>query len=102
MFKELKYFDWLFFASIALLSLFGLMMIYSTGLSGPVDTGLWIRQLIALARYLYDNYGLVGYAINQIAFYSTPIKPQAATDDPPFTLDYWRLNLAATRPGLGT
>jgi hypothetical protein len=22
----------------------------------------------------------------------------AATDDPPFTLDYWRLNLAATRP----
>jgi len=40
------------------------------------------RQLIALARYLYDNYGLVGYAVNQIAFYSTPIKPQAATDDP--------------------
>jgi len=27
---------------------------------------------------------------------------QAATDDPPFTLDYWRLNLNATKPGLGT
>jgi len=26
------------------------------------------------------------------------ITTMAATDDPPFTLDYWRLNLAATRP----
>ena len=24
----------------------------------------------------------------------------ATKDDPPFTLDYWRLNLAATRPAL--
>lgn len=27
---------------------------------------------------------------------------EAATDDPPFTLDYWRLNLSGTKPGLGT
>ena len=30
------------------------------------------------------------------------LSAQAAADDPPFTLDYWRLNLAATRPGSGT
>ena len=26
------------------------------------------------------------------------LSEQAATDDPPFTLDYWRLNIAATKP----
>lgn len=33
----------------------------------------------ALARALYDNGGLVGYAVNQIAIYSAPVWPQAAT-----------------------
>ena len=31
------------------------------------------------------------------AFLDT-LSDQAATDDPPFTLDYWRLNIAATKP----
>jgi len=47
--KALKYFDWLFFAGAILLSLTGLLMIYSTGLSGTVERGLWVRQLVALS-----------------------------------------------------
>lgn len=46
--KTLKYFDWPFFAGIVLLSLTGLVMIYSTGLSGPAPGSLWIRQAAAL------------------------------------------------------
>lgn len=46
--KNLKYFDWPFFAASVLLSSVGLLMIYSTGLSGRADSGLWLRQLLAL------------------------------------------------------
>ena len=46
--KTLKYFDWPFFAATLLLSLTGLIMIYSTSLSGGGDGKLWMRQLLAL------------------------------------------------------
>lgn len=38
-------------------------------------------RLSAVTRALYDNGGYVGYAVNQIAFYSTPLYPQAASKD---------------------
>jgi capsid protein len=38
-------------------------------------------QLAALSRALYDNGGFVGYAVNQIALCSTPVIPQAASDN---------------------
>jgi len=45
----------------------------------PLTAG-WERvRLSALARALYDNGGFVGYAVNQIAFYSVPVVPQAAS-----------------------
>ncbi len=52
------------------------------GAGGLPMTAGWQRvRLSALARALYDNGGFVGYAVNQIAFYSAPIIPQAASDD---------------------
>lgn len=39
------------------------------------------NQLLALGRYLYDNYGAVSYAVDTIANYSTPVRPQAASAD---------------------
>lgn len=39
------------------------------------------RADAALARALYDNGGFVGYAVNQIALYSAPVVPQAASLD---------------------
>ncbi len=48
-FSKLKYFDWFLFAGIVLLSLVGLMMIYSTGLAGIAESTLWTKQLAALA-----------------------------------------------------
>ena len=44
-------------------------------------SGLDRTQLSALSRALYENGGFVGYAVNQIAIYSAPILPQAASDD---------------------
>lgn len=38
-------------------------------------------RVSALSRALYENGGLVGYAVNQIALYSVPVWPQAATKD---------------------
>ena len=38
--------------------------------------------LSMLARALYENGGYVGYAVDQIAAYSAPIVPQAASADP--------------------
>lgn len=35
------------------------------------------ERLAALARYLYDNIGFVGYAVNSIANYSVPVIPRA-------------------------
>jgi capsid protein len=35
------------------------------------------ERLAALARYLYDNVGFVGYAVNSIANYSVPVIPRA-------------------------
>lgn len=52
--RSLKHFDWLFFAGILLLTLVGLMMIYSTGLAGKAESTLWLRQLVAAI------FGLVG------------------------------------------
>lgn len=45
----LKRFDLLFFASTLILSVVGIMMIYSTGLSGSGENTLWLRQLAYLA-----------------------------------------------------
>lgn len=58
--KSLKYFDWSFFAACILLSLTGLMMIYSTGLASPGGNNLWVRQLVAL-----------GIGIGGLFFFST-------------------------------
>lgn len=44
-------------------------------------SGLDRVQIAALARALYDNGGFVGYAVNQIALYSAPVVPQAASFD---------------------
>lgn len=38
-------------------------------------------QLSALSRALYDNGGFVGYAVNQLAHYSTPVVPQSEAAD---------------------
>ncbi|MDZ4244202.1 MAG: rod shape-determining protein RodA [Candidatus Doudnabacteria bacterium] len=47
--RHLKYFDWPLFAVSILLSLVGLVMIYSTGLAGVLtESNLWVRQLAAL------------------------------------------------------
>jgi rod shape determining protein RodA len=46
--KTFKYFDWPFFAAVILLTLIGLLMIYSTGLSGKTESILWIKQTAAL------------------------------------------------------
>ena len=35
------------------------------------------ERLAGLARYLYDNVGFVGYAVNSIANYSVPVIPRA-------------------------
>lgn len=40
------------------------------------------ERLSFLARWLYDNDGLVAYAVDQIANYSVPIVPQAASASP--------------------
>lgn len=45
--KSLKFFDWPFFVATILLSLIGLLMIYSTGLESEGGSHLWIRQLVA-------------------------------------------------------
>lgn len=45
----------------------------------PIVSGLNRKQLAALARYLDDNGGVVSYAVGQIANYSVPVKPQAAS-----------------------
>ena len=52
--KQLKRFDWLFFAAALVLSGVGIMMIYSTGLAGGNESTLWLRQIVFLAI------GLVG------------------------------------------
>lgn len=44
--QRLKYFDWVFFSAIMLLTLVGLMMIYSTGFSGTTERILWQKQLV--------------------------------------------------------
>lgn len=43
-----RHFDWPLFFAVLLLSLLGIVMIYSTGLQGDELGGLWIRQLLAL------------------------------------------------------
>lgn len=58
--KELKYFDWPFFAAVMLLSFVGLIMIYSTGLGGRMESSLWIRQLLALGIGILGLFFLSG------------------------------------------
>jgi len=43
-----KYFDWLLLTGVIVVSLLGLMMVYSTGLAGSVESNLWITQAVAL------------------------------------------------------
>jgi capsid protein len=40
------------------------------------------ERLAFLGRYLYDNDGIVAYAVDQIANYSVPITPMAASANP--------------------
>jgi hypothetical protein len=49
------------------------------------ETRGWVEslgreRLSGIARYLYDNTGVVSYAIDTLANYSVPLIPQAATD----------------------
>lgn len=53
----IKYLDWSIFTTSIILSLIGLMMIYSTGLSSPATSNLWLRQL------LFFGIGLAGLII---------------------------------------
>jgi capsid protein len=58
------------------------MAILHYAMGGRVSaTGPERRLLSALSRSLYENGGFVGYAVNQIALYSAPIWPQAASSD---------------------
>jgi capsid protein len=52
------------------------------------------ERLAALARYLYDNVGFVGYAVNSIANYSVPVIPRAQSPDTVWNklADEWWLN----------
>ena len=47
----------------------------------PILDGLNRKQLAALGRYLVDNGGAASYAVDLIVNYSTPVVPQAASDD---------------------
>ncbi len=50
--------------------------------SGVASLGYGGRvQLSALSRALYDNGGFVGYAVNQLAHYSSPVVPQSEAAD---------------------
>ena len=40
------------------------------------------QSLAALGSYLYDNNGAVSYAVDTIANYSVPVRPQAASPNP--------------------
>lgn len=89
---SLKYFDWLLFIGAVVLSLVGLMMVYSTGLAGSAESGLWFRQAIAMGigllglfffstlDYHYFKKGSVGiYLISvgllvAVSFLGTPIR----------------------------
>jgi hypothetical protein len=48
-------------------------------LGNRVFSGMNRRQLAVLGRYLCDNGGPASYAVNQIADYSVPVYPQAAS-----------------------
>ena len=50
----LKNFDWPLLAGVLLLTIVGVMMIYSTGLADTGSSGLWVRQILALC------FGMVG------------------------------------------
>lgn len=59
MLKSLKYFDWLLFAAVLILSLIGLLMIYSTGLSAVgFESRLWPRQLLFIVIGLFGLFFL--------------------------------------------
>jgi hypothetical protein len=47
----------------------------------PILDGLNRMQLAALGRYLVDNGGTASYAVGLIRDYSTPVIPQAASDE---------------------
>lgn len=71
----------------------GQRALYRLPLSGAetvVDAGCGSGRLTAELLDRLPN-GHVFAVMNEITDLS-------ASDDPPFTLDYWRLNLAATRP----
>lgn len=52
------------------------------------------ERLAALSRYLYDNVGFVGYAVNSIANYSVPVIPRAQSQDTVWNklADDWWMN----------
>ncbi len=56
--RYLKYFDWPLFVTALLLSLAGLLMIYSTGLNSPQESSLWIKQLVAMAIGIFGLFFL--------------------------------------------
>jgi Phage portal protein, lambda family len=54
--------------------------IYSAEVRGYVDS-LSRQTLGELGAYLYDNNGVVSYAVDTLCNYSAPVMPQAASDD---------------------
>lgn len=47
-----------------------------------MTNGLNRKMIAAIGRYLVDNGGVPGYAVNLIANYSTPVMPQAQSGNP--------------------
>lgn len=74
MYKSLKFFDWPLLAAAVILSLSGLMMIYSIGLGGEAGAALWIRQLLALViglggLFFFSNIDYHFFEKNSSLFY---------------------------------
>ena len=74
MIKSLKFFDWPFFASVIILTLTGLLMIYSTGLSSEAGSQLWVRQIGAMVvglvgLFLFANIDYHFFQKNSTIFY---------------------------------
>lgn len=56
-------------------------------LSGSTSLSTRRESLASLARYVADNFGLAGYALELIANYSVPVWPQACSADPTWNRD---------------
>jgi capsid protein len=56
--------------------------LYALSMAGQRISAASRRELSLIGRYLYDNNSLASYAVDQIALYSVPVTPLAASSDP--------------------